>query len=119
MTTPDKLAAALRYFEMATEPKKMGKAREAFKQAHGLDLHVTFREAEQFVLGAVKASAPLPSGPPPELLPPLKDVVRILDAVRMSAGLGRSQVERLDKAKAAVAAAERVALPSTPETGIS
>jgi hypothetical protein len=49
MTTPDKLAAALRYFEMATEPKRMAKAREAFKQAYGLDLQTTYREAQERV----------------------------------------------------------------------
>lgn len=45
MTEPIKLAAALRFFEMAVDPKKLQKAREAFKQAHKLDLTETYHEA--------------------------------------------------------------------------
>jgi hypothetical protein len=55
MTAPDKLAAALRYFEMAVEPKRMAKAREAFKQAYKLDLPETYAEAR-------RAIAAMPSG---------------------------------------------------------
>jgi hypothetical protein len=49
MTAPDKLAAALRYFEMAVEPKRMAKAREAFKQAYKLDLPETYAEARRLI----------------------------------------------------------------------
>lgn len=42
----------------------------------------------------------------PELLEALRDTARILDAVRYSAGLGKNQLERLAKAKAAIAKAE-------------
>lgn len=45
MTEPIKLAAALRFFEMAVDPKKLQKAREAFRQAHRLDLSDTYHEA--------------------------------------------------------------------------
>lgn len=41
-----------------------------------------------------------------ELLGALKDVTRIVEAMRFSAGLGRNQVERLDRAKALIAKAE-------------
>lgn len=41
----------------------------------------------------------------PELLAALKDTTRILDAVRMSAGLGKKQIERVEAAKAAIAKA--------------
>jgi hypothetical protein len=47
MTTPAQLSAALRYMEMATEPKRLAKAREAFKSAHKLDLTETFHEAQR------------------------------------------------------------------------
>jgi hypothetical protein len=49
VTAPDKLAAALRYFEMAVEPKRMAKAREAFKQAYKLDLGETYAEARRTI----------------------------------------------------------------------
>lgn len=41
------IAAALRYMEMATEPKRLAKAREAFKSAHKLDLTEIFHEAQR------------------------------------------------------------------------
>ena len=47
MTPPDKMAAALRYYEMAVDPKKLGKAREAFAQAYKLDLTNTYNEARR------------------------------------------------------------------------
>lgn len=42
-----KLAAALRFYEMAVDPKKLGKAREAFQQAHKLDLVQTYNDAKR------------------------------------------------------------------------
>lgn len=42
------------------------------------------------------------------LIAAAKDTARILDAVRLSAGLGKSQIERLEKTKAAIARAEKV-----------
>ena len=42
----------------------------------------------------------------PELLSALKDVTRILEAVRYTAGLGKKQAERLEHARAALKKAE-------------
>lgn len=42
----------------------------------------------------------------PYLLDALKSVLPILDATRFSTGLGKNQLERIKKAKAAVAMAE-------------
>lgn len=41
----------------------------------------------------------------PDLVEALKDTLRILDAVRLSAGLGKGQVERMDRARAALSKA--------------
>lgn len=38
----------------------------------------------------------------PDLVDALGDVLRILDAVKLSAGLGKKQIERMDKARAAL-----------------
>lgn len=46
-----------------------------------------------------------------ELLIAAKDMARILDAVRMSAGLGKGQVERITKAKAIMLKAEGMLRP--------
>lgn len=40
-----------------------------------------------------------------ELVAALQDTVRMLEAVRLSAGLGKSQIERLERARAALAKA--------------
>lgn len=40
------------------------------------------------------------------LLASAKDITRILEAVRLTAGLGRGQIERLEKAKAVIAKTE-------------
>lgn len=40
------------------------------------------------------------------LLATAKDVTRILEAIRLTAGLGRGQIERLEKAKAVIAKTE-------------
>jgi cell fate (sporulation/competence/biofilm development) regulator YlbF (YheA/YmcA/DUF963 family) len=45
LTEPTKLVAALRFYEMAVDQKKLNKAREAFSQAHKLDLVQTYHEA--------------------------------------------------------------------------
>lgn len=42
----------------------------------------------------------------PDLLDPLKDLIRIAEAVRYTAGLGKGQLERVEKAKVAAAEAE-------------
>lgn len=42
----------------------------------------------------------------PEMLDSLKDCVRMLEAVRYTAGLGKHQMERVERAKAAIAKAE-------------
>lgn len=42
-----KLAAALRFYEMAIDPKKLGRAREAFQRAHKLDLVQIYNEAKR------------------------------------------------------------------------
>lgn len=42
----------------------------------------------------------------PDLLAALKDAARILEAVRFSAGLGKTQIERMERAKATIAKAE-------------
>lgn len=47
MTSPEKLAAALRFMEMAADKKKLDQARAAYQQAHGLDLISIYREAER------------------------------------------------------------------------
>lgn len=52
MITPNQMAAALRYVEMAIDAKKMAKAREAFKLAHKADLIEALHEAERAVLSA-------------------------------------------------------------------
>lgn len=49
MTSPDKLAAALRFMEMAADKKKLDQARAAFQQAHNADLIATYREAQREV----------------------------------------------------------------------
>lgn len=46
-----------------------------------------------------------------ELLIAAKDMVRILEAVRMSAGLGKGQVERIAKAKTSMLKAEGMLRP--------
>lgn len=51
MTSPDKLAAAMRYMQMAAEKKHLDKAREAFRQAHGLDLVQVYAEAMRIMEG--------------------------------------------------------------------
>ena len=40
-----------------------------------------------------------------QLLESLSDVIRICDAIRYTAGLGRNQLERIQKARAAIAKA--------------
>lgn len=42
----------------------------------------------------------------PELLVSLKSVTRICEAMRYTAGLGKTQMERIEKAKAVIAKAE-------------
>jgi len=42
-----------------------------------------------------------------DLLTSLKDVTRILDVVRYTAGLGKGQLERLERAKAVIAKHEK------------
>ena len=50
MTIPaSKLAAALRFMEMAADKKRLDQARTAFQQAHGIDLISAYREAEREV----------------------------------------------------------------------
>jgi len=47
MSASTKLAAALRFMEMAADKKKLDQARTAFQQAHGADLISIYREAER------------------------------------------------------------------------
>lgn len=51
MTSTDKLIAAMRFMEMATEKKRLDKARSAFQQAHGLDLMHAYHEAMRVLEG--------------------------------------------------------------------
>jgi len=51
MTSPDKLLAAMRYMQMAAEKKHLEKAREAFRQAHNLDLVQAYNEAMRVIEG--------------------------------------------------------------------
>jgi hypothetical protein len=55
-------------------------------------------------LGDTEANARLIAAAP-EMFEALKDTLRILDAVRLSAGLGKGQVERMDRARAALSKA--------------
>ena len=48
----DKLVAALRFYNMALDHKKFAKAKEAFQQAHKLDLIKTYNDAIRFIEGS-------------------------------------------------------------------